>query len=141
MNDRDIILKEFAKSLDGGEYDDFPIKEQCREAKEKHIMIIYGASDDLCEMAGAVRDEFGCFNGAELFVNSKGFLQSECKDEYCPYFASYLRETGTKIKVIWGGEPTWRYETEITHEKFNIYEDGEVFCEGIVFYADDLKRG
>ena len=32
----------------------------------------------------------------------------------------------------------WSYETDIPHETFNIYEDGEVWCVGIVFSVEDL---
>ena len=142
MSNRDTILKEFARKLNGGEYDDFPTKDQCNEAKEKRIVIIYGASDDLCEIEGAISDEVGFFKGGSALINSKGFVEVDCDREYCPYFQRYLKETGTELKIIWNDfdYPSWRYETEIPHEKFNIYEYGEVFCEGIVFYADDLKR-
>ena len=33
---------------------------------------------------------------------------------------------------------SWSYKTDIPHETFNIYEDGELFCIGIVFSIDDL---
>ena len=47
-----------------------------------------------------------------------------------------------EIKAVWcaPGKPAWSYETDIPHEKFNIYEDGELFCEGIVFSLEDLRE-
>jgi len=33
-----------------------------------------------------------------------------------------------------------KYETDIPHETFDIYEDGEKFCRGIVFSIDSLKQ-
>lgn len=34
---------------------------------------------------------------------------------------------------------TWTYETEIPCERFDIWEDGEVYCVGLVFSIEDLK--
>ena len=33
----------------------------------------------------------------------------------------------------------WTYETEIPCERFDIWEDGEVYCVGLVFSIEDLK--
>lgn len=41
-------LQEFAKRL-SGEYYDFTVMGAEEEAKKKGIVIVYGASDDLCE--------------------------------------------------------------------------------------------
>lgn len=37
-----------------------------------------------------------------------------------------------------GVPATWTYKTEIPHEEFNIWEDGELYCVGIVFSIKDL---
>ena len=34
----------------------------------------------------------------------------------------------------------WTYRTDIPHETFMIYEDGEPYCRGIVFNIDDVKQ-
>ena len=34
---------------------------------------------------------------------------------------------------------TWCYKTDIPHETFMIYDDGEPYCRGIVFSIEDLK--
>lgn len=36
---------------------------------------------------------------------------------------------------------TWAYVTEIPHETFMVYEDGESYCRGIVFSIDDVREG
>ena len=33
---------------------------------------------------------------------------------------------------------SWSFETDIPHEIFMIYDDGNPYCEGIVFSIDDL---
>jgi hypothetical protein len=47
-----------------------------------------------------------------------------------------------KIKAVWDPEDidaSWKIETEIPHETFDIMEDGELFCRGVVFHVDDVK--
>jgi hypothetical protein len=51
-----------------------------------------------------------------------------------------------KIKAIWAPKDdnekvfaSWLIETEIPHENFNIMEDGELFCRGVVFHVDNVK--
>lgn len=34
----------------------------------------------------------------------------------------------------------WTYATNVPHEKFMIYEDGEPYCQGIVFQNDALRE-
>lgn len=60
--------------------------------------------------------------------------------------SNYEKDHKNKIKSLWGGgekdengnEITWTYATEIPHETFMIYEDGEPYCRGIVFSIDNL---
>jgi hypothetical protein len=37
---------------------------------------------------------------------------------------------------IWA---SWKIQTDIPHETFDIMEDGELFCRGVVFHVDDVK--
>jgi hypothetical protein len=40
---------------------------------------------------------------------------------------------------VWGKDDTsWSYETDIPHATFDVLEDGEVYCRGIVFALADL---
>ena len=36
-------------------------------------------------------------------------------------------------------QATWSYETDIPHETFKIWEDGELFCIGLVFSIEDIQ--
>lgn len=129
-------IKEFAKSISGKErsYPQFT-KEEIRIAKENGFVIVYGCSDDLMEFDGAIRDEIGCYNDGTAWVKGKRVSDAPIV-------------VGEKtIKAIWCGgemdederEITWTYKTEIPHETFMIYGDGEPFCRGIVFGVEDLK--
>ena len=130
--------QEYAKLINGKEYG-YPqfTKEEIETAKKNGFVIVYGASDDLMEFEGAIRDEGGCFDGGEVFFNRNEVCQdSEKKEDYRNW-----------INAIWcggekdedGQEITWTYETEIPHETFMIYEDGEPYCRGIVFKIDDVR--
>lgn len=38
----------------------------------------------------------------------------------------------------YGSDIPWTYKTNIPHLDFNIMEEGEVYCEGLVFFIGDL---
>lgn len=45
------------------------------------------------------------------------------------------------ITAVWNDDMSkaaWTFETEIPHETFNVCENGELFCVGIVLSVDDL---
>ncbi|RKI24682.1 hypothetical protein D7V82_14580 [bacterium 1xD8-6] len=128
-------IKEFAKSISGKKYG-YPqfTKEEIETAKENGFVIVYGASDDLMEFDGAIREEIGCYGGGAAWV--KGERVSDAP----------IAVGEKTIKAIWcggekdadGQEITWAYETGIPHETFMVYEDGEPYCRGIVFSINDV---
>jgi hypothetical protein len=74
-------------------------------------------------------------------LTRKGFPTSDCNEgEDCPYFKQTLKGM-SKIKTIWDeGGYSWQYETDIPHATFEIVEDGEKYCKGIVFNLADIKE-
>lgn len=128
---------EAASRLDGNEYRKEGSKELFAEMKASGLVAVFGASDDLMEFEGAVSDEVGCYGGGTVHVTKKGLLR-ECSDRCCPHFAE-LKKSAATIEAIWDdGGFSWRYETSIPHAKFVIKEDGENYCEGIVFALADV---
>lgn len=127
--DTDQELKDFARKVDGIEY----LEERkwlWAEAKEKGIVVVFGYSDDNIEFRGAVDDEIGCFDGRRVQVPGTsehidaifcGMLDG--KEVLDP--SEYMTDDGDMI--------TWVYRTNIHHETFMMYEDGEPYCRGIVF--------
>ena len=121
-------VKEYAEMLNGREYN-YPqfTKEEIQIAKDNGFVIVYGASDDLMEFDGAIYDEAGCFDGGEVYFDRNGVSEDE-------------EEKPNMIEALWcKGEATWTYKTDIPHETFMIYEDGESYCQGIVFSIEDVK--
>ena len=131
LSQKESLVKSWAERLNGREYGSEITTVEAAEAKRDGIVVVFGYSDDNMEFVGALNDEVGCFEGGIASVCEFGVYGKEVP------FNTKLDE----IKAVWNdaGSPAWSYETDIPHEKFNIYEDGELYCKGIVFSMDDLK--
>ena len=131
-----MTVKEYAEMLNSREYG-YPqfTKDEIQIAKENGFVIVYGASDDLMEFDGSLYEEAGCFDGGKVYFDKTGAI-------YELFFGSNC------IEAVWcdkertdsaGNIITWTYKTDIPHETFMIYEDGEPYCEAIVFSIDDVR--
>lgn len=116
-----MTLKEFAKLLDGREYLHEITKEEEALAKELGFVVVFGYSDDNTELRGAIDDEIGCYDGGVLEHDG---LPSVIYADWRP-------------KDI---DCSWAYDTSIPHENFNIYEDGELYCVGVVCDINESKK-
>ena len=106
-------LKEFAQMLNGREYRSELTSEEEQTAKDCGFVVVFGYSDDNCELRGAICDEIDCYDGGVI------------THEELPF----------PINAIWCPEDikcSWIYRTNMPHEKFNIYSNGELYCVGIV---------
>lgn len=137
-----MTTKELAAALSGREYGNeiAPYEEQA--AKVAGLVVLYGYSDDNVELRGAIDEEVGAWDGTTLYINKDGLLEEPACDSAkncnCPYFAAD-KSVAKTIEAIWGcGGVPWTFETDIPHETFSIYEEGEPFCVGIVFSMEDL---
>lgn len=132
--------KELAALLDGNQYDNEITKEQEAIAADNGLVVAFGYSDDNVVLCGAIDDEVGAFDGTTFHVTRDGVLWApDCNCDECKYF-EIAKRAASEIKAIWhnSGEATWTFETTIPHETFRIYENGELFCIGIVFSLNDL---
>lgn len=109
-----MTIKEFAKSISGRELQkDLFTEDEIKTAEQNGFVICCGM-----RLCGAVQDTGDCRRKG---VDITAKLHSEnTKDE--------------------NGKPIpWTYETDIPHETFVIYNDGEPYCRGIVFSVDDVR--
>ena len=135
-----MTSKELAALLDGNQYDNEITKEQEAIAADNGLVVAFGYSDDNVVLCGAIDDEVGAFVGTTFHVTRDGVLWApDCNCDECKYF-EIAKRAASEIRAIWhnSGEATWTFETTIPHETFRIYEDGELFCIGIVFSLNDL---
>jgi hypothetical protein len=126
--------KSLAEKLSGCEYREELSKEDELSAERSNLVVVFGASDDLIELRGAINDEAGL----KVHLNKKGILCNRCDEDDCPYFKAE-KTSAQEINRGWC-EGTWQITTEIPHERFKVMEDGEEFGNGIVFSLDDLRK-
>lgn len=139
--------KEIAATLDGQEYEDyFEISpEIIRECQKAQCVIVYGASDDLTEMEGAITDEGGY---GKLAFNRNGFVPDPDRDERevlekFEVLQQALSVNRVSFEAHWcksPGGPSWEYTVPFPHETFKIMENGEVYCIGFVFKLSDAIK-
>jgi hypothetical protein len=133
-------IKDWVQKLNGKEYGWELSKQELEQVKQDGIIIAYGDSDDLLEFRGCIYDEISAYNGtiAKLTKDLTVFNEDENKENFA-YNKSEIDKMKT-IKAIW--EPkddqgnifaSWKIETDIPHETFNIMEDEELFGIGIIF--------
>lgn len=138
--------EELARMLDGSEYPLRISADVLKQAQECGLVIVYGSSDDLMEFDGAICDEVGCYQGGTALIDEKGVLPCFAdlavdadKDALRDYFRR--EPNGKPIDALWCKEPgySWTYKTAIPHATFEVMEDGENYCRGIVFALAHLK--
>lgn len=134
-------IKELIDMLNGRKYCEEMTKEIEQFAIDNKFVIVFGSSDDLIEFRGAIDDEANCYDDGHFYINQKGFVENKCENEDCPYY--HPEKEGLLIKAIWCSallEFSWIYEIEIPYKSFEIFEDGEKYCRGIVFAFADLPE-
>jgi len=133
-----LNIFEFAAILNGREMGKEITKEEELQAKELGFVVIFGYSDDHAELRGFIYDEVGCYNGGEILLNKDGLFE-DCECE-CKYSLIAKKKTRS-IKVICNkGKYFWTYETSIPHATFDVFEDGQPWCEGIVFDIKEIEK-
>ncbi len=135
-----MMTERYAEMFNGREYPFDPTEHESMQARKDGIVIIYGASDDLMEVRGAVDDEVGAYKGRTAYFTSKGLLKphEECECNYCGY--DQAKKSAKGVTANWSdGDYSWTYSTDIPHVTFEIMEDGEKYCLGIVFALKDVQ--
>ena len=133
--------KELAAKLHGREYLHEITRGEAELAKASGLVVVYGASDDLIEFRGAIRDEGGA--PGDVLIDTKGVLPSwdsasESEESAQEYFEREAKSRTVEARFAEESNYTWIYKTDIPHETFEIVEDGEPYCRGIVFALADL---
>lgn len=145
--------EQLAQKMNGREYGEEITKEECREAKEAGLVVVFGASDDLMEFRGAIYDELGAWGGTTAIVTLDGHLLCEPDEDaemtYREWNERQRHESSgaAKIEALWcaekdseGRNVCWTFKTQIPHHEFFIFEDGQTFCRGIVFALTDVAK-
>jgi hypothetical protein len=147
-----MTKEELAAKLNGREIGREITCEEVTEANEAGLAVFYGVSDDLVEITGALDEEVGAYNGTTILLGDDGELVKEIDEDDGDdeVLAKYgvlddVRERARgakKVKALWCKEkngPSWTFETKVPHATFDIMEDDEVFCRGIVIDMKDVR--
>ena len=131
-----LTAYEAARQLDGSEYGEEGSRDLWARMKAAGLVAVFGASDDLTELRGAIDDEIGCYGGGPFWVTPNG-LYEDCESR-CVH-ARGTKGGAAKINAVWddGSGYSWAYETGMPHAIFDVLEDGEPYCRGIVFALSD----
>ena len=148
-----MTKEQLAELLNGNEYRDEMTKEQEQAAKQNNLLVLFGASDDLLEMRGAIRDEVGAYDGGEYALALDGELYADGEEENTYHTAIGNEvlpisdecdndDNPRLIRAEWcpDDQPalSWRISSNIPYASFTIKEDGEPYCEGIIIDIDDI---
>jgi hypothetical protein len=140
-----VTPKELAEILNGREYGEEMTKDEQNAAAENNLVVVFGASDDLMEFRGAIDDELGAYEGTDAWVDASGLLptwEEVLTDANKNDIRDWLgrEDAAVRIEAKWDSEGySWTFETKIQHETFEIVEDGEKYCRGIVFSLESLQ--
>lgn len=136
--------KTLATMLTGREYRREITREEEVQAKAAGLVVAFGASDGLLELRGAIHDEAGSYGGGMVRVDRAGLIplfediDRDDKEELRRYFKR--ENSGIVISAAWASEPcySWIISADVPHETFEIVEDGEPYCRGVVFALADV---
>jgi hypothetical protein len=146
----DMNKEQFAAQLDGREYGNEITKDEEAQAKAAGLVVVFGYSDDNVELRGAIYDEVGAYDGTTIRVCREGLLPYWPEDGGDQWSEQQAEEYFLKkhagfqeIKAVWCPSDlpgtSWRYQTAIPNATFKVMEDGEIYCQGIVFALSDVK--
>ena len=116
-------------------------------AKDSRLLVVFGYSDDGAEIRGICHDEVGA--PGLICIASDGTLLPAIKPDevdvlkrHGVYGKALANRSGAlNIESAWCADkngPAWTYKTAAPHSTFDIMEDGEVWCRGIVVQFGDL---
>lgn len=145
-----MTKEELATKLNGRQYLHEMTREECAQAKKDGLLVMFGASDNLVELCGAIGDELSACNGTTVLLSANGKLvvpvdreDEDVLDKYLLLEVAKEREAKAhKVRALWCAEAglSWTFETALPHATFDIMEDEEVFCRGIVIDMKDVVK-
>lgn len=132
---------ELAGRLNGRQYLDELRPEDVRDAYNSGLVIVFGSSDDTMLFRGAMHSSTYCYGGGKAYIEETGTLLGACKCG-CKWYKE-AKEKCKYIEAVWCDPDigaAWSYKTDMPHSVFNIMEDDELYCRGIVFGISDVKE-
>jgi hypothetical protein len=155
-----MTAEEFARLLDGREYGDEMSKEENELAAENRLFVFFGQGDDELKCSGIISFCMNAVGGSELeivtylsdlewwrpftqdmketlkeikeYEESIGFKSRHPENDYDNFLKIAKRFTVKAELFPEDPDATWLITTDVPHATFDIMEDGDLFCRGIV---------
>jgi hypothetical protein len=147
-----MTVQEWAERLNGIEYPADELDNYADELKKDGIMVIFGYSSDLLVFAGVINAEINAWDGTVVYIgiNNDGDIKiAEIRDLFNDSSFSGRREYIKKIisirapqnekRKVWASWHITSHDIEPAYS-FDIMEDGELFCRGILFETKELDK-
>lgn len=136
MNNK-ITKEDLAKILNNRQYREEINNKEEMLAKENNLVVVFGASDDLIEFRGAFYEEFGAYTGADFYFNKEMTLVYD--ENEIDFFKVLKYKLPNHIRADWSFDDySWFISANFPCSYFDVLEDDEKYCRGLIFSLDDL---
>jgi hypothetical protein len=145
----EMTKEELAARLNGRQYQEEIREDEELIAKREGLLVIFGASDDLCELRGAINDEVSAWQGADIHISKGGQLLATIEKDEAEVLKKYgvlkvvedAQKAATKVTAQWckTKDFSWTLETSAPHATFDIMEDEDGYCRGVVLDLKELQ--
>jgi len=154
------VSDRYAAQFNNREYPFKPSQDELLQLVKDNCIVVFGCSDDLCEIMGAWSDEVGCYdaNGDEVRFDSVGVIprwesiigDGELTLDEARNYIKRLDEKSNSFQIWWcddfgydeGHEYSFTYTADFPHSTFDIIEteDNEVtkYCRGMVIDLNEV---
>ena len=126
-----MTKEELAELLNGRQYREEITSDEEKIAYENGLIVIFGASDDLTIFKGIIDTEVDCYEGCHFKFNKE--LIVKVGDKHKGHRRS--------VEAVWATtmpDCSWMYKTKIPHSDFHIYDEGELYCVGIIIDVSEI---
>ena len=148
---RQITKEALAEKLHGREYPAGSTDLENYYAADNGLIVIFGFSDDQIYFRGKINEEVYVGDDTDFIIVTPGVEIPYGDDDSDIYLKSSTFEpivieedssiTENRIKTLFSPaeiDCTWLIKTDLPHASFDIMEDGELYCRGIIIDAADL---
>ena len=143
--------EELAQLLNGRQYGEKMTTEEIIQAEKNGLLVCFGYSYDFLEFKGLILDVAAVYekDTKYLYIDKNRKLTyisqekiNEIKEILEDYNMDFILPI-IPIKIQWCPEEldcSWLITTDIPHATFDIYDDGELYCRGIVLELTDIEN-
>jgi hypothetical protein len=136
---RKEVAQKFADRFNGREYGEELTIDDARELMEANCVAIFGASDDLVELRGAIDDELGAYEGLDFLIVQNLRKNNELECIEATDFDSDAADkflVQCKVSANWcpsGTDLSWKItDNSQQSASFVIKEGSDHYCQALV---------